>query len=691
MSNLKKHTRRFVRWFCIGRPQALWQRYLLGFVFIFVTISVSHWASLKTIEAAEDDAEFLSVSSRQRMLSQRILFLMSETDHGHDPHIDQRLEAALNTFETSHDWLIARPDLSPALQKLYFEQTPITLDAFSRRFVQMVGIAHHAEGAQAENLHGILAQWGTEDLLASLATAADLFRLESEARITRLQNIQQTTMIAALVVLLIEALLIFLPAQLSVNNAIHRLELRKRLLKKSLKELKTRNRELVSARHNLTRAANHDALTGLLNRRAVYEHLGSSSTTAHGADYTRCVMKIDLDLFKQVNDSLGHNAGDAILKLVADTLETETGENDLVGRIGGDEFVVLIDNPSSVAAVNALAKRIIRGISEPVLLNNVQAQIGASIGFTMAVSSSATPDHLLIEADLALYEAKRAGRGNARAYSDEMAAEIETRRILFNEITRALSEDQFEPYFQPQVYTETGEIYGCEVLARWRHPERGIVPPATFIAAAEEAGLVDQIDRIILEKGLDALEALLVEGIEIPGISVNASPHSLRDPHLTDRLMQEVQARAIPPSRLTIEVLESTLIENDDDVALQTITRLSKAGFCVVLDDFGTGYASMSNLSRLELNGIKLDQSLIKPVPDPRAESIISALVTLSRNLNMNVVAEGVETQKHFQTVRRLGCDVVQGYGIGMPMPKDELVAWYRDYVTADRATKMVG
>ncbi len=624
------------------------------------------------------------------MLSQRILFLMSETRHDHDPYIDQRLESALNLFESSHEWLIDRPDLSPALRHLYFEQKPITLDAFSRRFVQMVGIAHHAEGAQAEELHEVLAGWGKNELLISLATAADLFRAESEARIKDLQFIQRTTLIAALVVLLLEALLIFLPAQISVNTAIHRLELRKKLLRKSLRELKSRNQELVAARQSLTRAANHDALTGLLNRRAVYEHLGRPQTTEHGADYTRCVMKIDLDHFKQVNDSLGHNAGDAILKHVAQTLETETRENDIVGRIGGDEFVIVIENPSSARVVDDLAKRVIRGISKPVLLNNVQAQIGASVGYTLAVSSSATSDQLLIEADLALYEAKRAGRGKSRGYSKEMVAEIETRRILFTEITRALAEDQFEPYLQPQVYTATGEIYGCEVLARWRHPERGIVPPGTFIAASEEAGLIDQIDRVIIEKGLDILEELLAQGIEIPSISVNASPNSLRDPHLTDRLLNEVAARALHPSRLTIEVLESTLIEKDDDMALQTISRLSKAGFSVVLDDFGTGYASMSNLSLLQLNGIKLDQSLIKPVPEPRSESIIAALVTLSRNLKMNVVAEGVETARHFQTVRRLGCDVVQGFGIGVPMPKEEFISWYHDYTAPSRKAGQV-
>lgn len=680
MRKTRAFTHKLLRQFCISRPHALWQRYVVGFLIILATISASHWASLATIKAAEDDAKVLSVSNQQRMLSQRILFLMSEVERTNDPDMEQRLESALVLFEVSHDLLVSRPDLSPGLQELYFDQEPISLDAFSRRFVQMVGIASSAEGTEAKELHQVLVRWGTEDLLTSLATAASLFQRESEARIAQLQMIQKTTMVASIIVFLIEALVIFLPAQISVNTAIRRLERRRVQLKRSLATLKSRNHELLTARQSLTHAANYDALTGLLNRRAIYEHLSTGGTSDAGGDLTRCVIKIDLDHFKEVNDTLGHSAGDRALVLVAETLSYQIREDDFVGRIGGDEFVILLDNPQSLSTVEDLTNRILEALRAPITIDAIQCRIGASIGFTIATSSAATPDQLLIEADLALYEAKRAGRGQAMAYSDALAVEIETRRTLFDEITTAISADQFEPYLQPQVLTETGEIYGCEVLARWRHPERGIIPPATFIAAAEEAGLVDKIDHIMIEKGLDFLERLHARGIELPAISINASPPTLRDPHLKDRLLQEVSARHLTPAHLTVEVLESTLIENDDDIAVLTIESLSQAGFSVVLDDFGTGYASMANLSRLHLSGIKLDQSLIKPVPEPRADSIISALVTLSRNLDMTIVAEGVETASHFETIRKLGCDVVQGYIVGKPMAADDFITWYETY-----------
>ena len=679
---MKAALRMKFRRFCISRPRLLWRRYALGFLFIFATISASHWATLATIEAAEDDAEVLHVSARQRMLSQRILFLMSETERPQASEgAAERLEAALDLFESSHNWLTELPDLSPALQELYFEKQPISLDAFSRRFVSMVGIVSTADDAQRAELQPVLAQWGKEDLIASLATAADLFKQESEDRIATLQIIQQLTLYAALLVLLLEALLIFLPAQISVNAAIRRLEVRKKLLKGSMNELKTRNRELTSARKKLTRAANQDPLTELFNRRAIYQKLNTPSAESAGADCMLVIMKLDLDEFKQVNDTHGHSAGDALLVHVARTLRRHCAPvAATAGRIGGDEFVILLEHPSSLEEINAFADQIIADIAKPLTLEGVECRVGASIGYTVATSTAATCDQMLIEADLALYEAKRAGRGRYCAYSTKLAEEIETRRHLFNEITRALANDQFEPYLQPQVFTDSGEIYGCEVLARWRHPERGIVPPATFIAAAEEAGLVGQIDRMMIEKGLDLLERFLEQGIDLPSISVNASPQTLRDPHLTDRLLQDVYERHLAPGRLTVEVLESTLIENDDDVALRTIERLAEAGFAVVMDDFGTGYASMSNLSRLHLTGIKLDQSLIRPVPDPRADSIISALVTLAESLDMRVVAEGVETKEHFDTVTQLGCDVVQGFGVGHPMDEADFVQWYRAY-----------
>ncbi|MEM6566219.1 MAG: EAL domain-containing protein [Pseudomonadota bacterium] len=673
--------RRGLRALCITRPHDLWKRYALAFSLIAVLIGSSHYASLVSISESDGFAEMINVAGRQRMLSQRILFYVNEIHLGANAEARQELRLAVEAFERGHQWLVTRPDLPMELRQFYDTSTPIPLDEFSRRYAAMALYYPQADAFEQFNIRNQLTAWGEHDLLERLNEAVGMIETHAHEQTARVLSIQHWTILGAAGILLMEALLIFAPAQYSVSRSIRRLEARKHALHASLSILKKRNAQLLAARESLAFAANHDVLTGLYNRRAVYEHLNAKGTTEQGADFARCIMKVDLDDFKTVNDSLGHDAGDLLLVHVADVLRQHVDAGDVLGRIGGDEFVLIFENPEGVDVIQAHADRIIRALRKPVRLQDSEVRVGASIGLTMATSTTATPDQLLVEADLALYEAKREGRGLARGFSDDMLQEIETRRLLFKEITEALARDEFEPFFQPQVYTHGGAPYGCEVLARWRHPERGLIPPATFIAAAEEAGLVDQIDRLMIEKGLDRLEEMRAQGLDVPAISINASPATLRDPHLTDRLLQDVHARLLEPSDLVVEVLESTLIENDDDIALTTVDALADAGFAVVLDDFGTGYASMSTLSRLRLHGIKLDQSLIRPVPDHRSETIISALVSLSKKLNMRVVAEGVETPAHFRTVKQLGGDVVQGFGIGKPMPFDEFTAWYRTYV----------
>ncbi|MGC3936698.1 putative bifunctional diguanylate cyclase/phosphodiesterase [Roseobacter sp. EG26] len=685
MGVVKRLIRRFQRHVCITEPKSLWKRYAIGFAFIFVTIGAAHYSSLRAIAASGLDAEASRISNQQIMLSQRILFLMRESEQNPSLEVEARLLSAIQLFESAHDWLVTRQELTPALQQLYFEDDTFPLDYFSRRFVETARYAVKAEGQVRSNMQNRLVALGQQDLLSALSKASRLHQDKSRRQTAWLQNLETIALGSALFVLLLEALFIFVPAQISVSRAIRRMERRSKQLSTSYETLKARNLELVAARKNLTHAANHDALTGLLNRRALYDFLTHLKAAPNGSDIALSVLKIDLDRFKSVNDTLGHKAGDDVLVVVASILLAQVRENDLVARIGGDEFVIVVKAPKSMDTLEALGSRIIEEISKPMQIADNVCKIGASVGFTMASSAVATPDQLLIEADLALYKAKRGGRGQVFAYSGDLREEIETREALFEEITEALADDQFEPHFQPQLYTGSGKLFGCEVLARWRHPRRGIIPPATFLAAAKEAGLIQQIDLIMVEKSLDFLERLRSEGKDLPSVSVNASPDSLRDPNLPDRLAQEVLARGLSPADLTIEVLETTLIESQDDEAFLTIRNLTSGGFSVVLDDFGTGYASMSNLSRLKFDGLKLDRSLVEPVPNERAESIIAALVALSRNLGMRVVAEGVENNAHYDRVKELGCDVVQGFGIGYPMPAAQFIDWYEEFAKKDK------
>ncbi|MBW4708007.1 EAL domain-containing protein [Roseobacter sp. YSTF-M11] len=681
MGVFSKIIRKFQRHVCITDPQSLWKRYAVGFALVVVTIGAAHYASIRAISASEMDAKASHISTQQIMLSQRILFLMRESDRNPSLETEARLASAIRLFESSHEWLTTRQQLSPALNQLYFENDEFPLDYFSRRFVKTARFAMEAQGQVRANMENQLVALGQQNLLSALNTASRLHEQRSRAQTRWLQRLEAIALGAALIVLFLEAAVIFIPAQISVSRAIRRLKRRSNQLTASYETLKNRNEELVAARKNLTHAANHDALTGLLNRRALYDFLTNQKPTPESGDVALSVLKIDLDRFKSVNDTLGHKVGDDVLIAVANILLSQARSDDLVSRIGGDEFVIVVKAPRSMDALESLGTRIVDAISKPMKIDGATCRIGASVGFTMATSSVATPDQLLIEADLALYEAKRAGRGQVFSYSGDLRTEIDTREALFAEITHALAEDQFVPHLQPQIFTGSGKIYGCEILARWNHPTRGIIAPGTFLAAAEEAGMIRQIDLIMVEKGLDLLEQFRARGMEVPSISINASPDTLRDPNLPDRLLQEVLARGLSPQDLTVEVLESTLIESEDDEAIQTIENLTGSGFAVVLDDFGTGYASMSNLSRLRFDGLKLDRSLVEPVPNARAESIIGAVVALSRNLGMRVVAEGVENDAHYERVKALGCDVVQGYRLGYPMPAEAFADWYDTFM----------
>ncbi|WP_458322543.1 putative bifunctional diguanylate cyclase/phosphodiesterase [Roseobacter sp. A03A-229] len=680
---IRKLKRRVIRLVCITRPQSLWKRYALGLAIVCMTISAAHYFSIVAIDGADAEADASQISTRQVMLSQRILFLMRESERSSSSEIDARLVSAIRLFEVSHEWLVSRTDLSPDLQHLYFDDEEFPLDYFSRRFVETARYTIEATGQVKANMQNQLVTLGQRDLLIALSTAARLHEVRADAQNRWLHRLETLALTAAVMVLMMEALFIFLPAQVSVTRTIKRLERRSKQLASSYDALRQRNTDLLAARNNLAHAANHDALTGLLNRRALYDYL-SGLEDGSGAEVSVSVMKLDLDRFKAINDSLGHKAGDDVLVEVARLLLTHARADDLVARIGGDEFVIVVKSPRSVEDLEQLGHRLVEAISQPMMIEETTCEIGTSVGFTMATSANATPDQLLIEADLALYKAKRNGRGQVFAYSGDLRAEFEKRRVLFAQIDTALTEDQFEPHFQPQVCANSDTLYGCEVLARWRHPERGIIPPATFIAAAEEAGLIRQIDLMMVEKGLDALEELRSRGYVIPSISVNASPATLRDPNLPDRLLQEVLARGMSPGDLTVEILENTLIQSEDDHAIRSVEQLTKAGFSVVLDDFGTGYASMSNLSRLQIDGIKLDRSLVAPMPNDRAESIVAALVALSRSLDMRIVAEGVETRAQIDRVKALGCDVIQGFLIGHPMDADGFARWYDGFVSPE-------
>jgi diguanylate cyclase (GGDEF)-like protein len=416
--------------------------------------------------------------------------------------------------------------------------------------------------------------------------------------------------------------------------------------------------------------AHHDALTNLANRVLFRERLEKALASAKLQNASIAVLCLDLDRFKDVNDSLGHEIGDALLKLVSDRLRSCVREGDVVARLGGDEFAVLqvsINEPHDSAS---LASRIINSVGLPYEIEGQEIVIGTSVGIALDVEMQLSPDQLLKHADLALYRAKSDRRGTYRFFEPEMDAELQARRILEADLRKALVAQEFELYYQPQINIRKNEIIGFEALLRWRHPERGMVSPAEFIPVAEDIGLISPLGEWVVERAC-AEAANWPRGIKV---AVNLSPVQFRSRALVESVDRALTLSRLDPSRLELEITESVLLQ-DNDTTLQTLHQLRELGVCIAMDDFGTGYSSLSYLRSFPFDKIKIDQSFVRELTS-RADclAIVQSITRLGTSLGMITTAEGVETDEQYLHLRAAGCTEVQGYLFGRPQPADELV-----------------
>ncbi|MCB8819377.1 putative bifunctional diguanylate cyclase/phosphodiesterase [Microvirga rosea] len=415
--------------------------------------------------------------------------------------------------------------------------------------------------------------------------------------------------------------------------------------------------------------AHHDALTDLANRVLFREQMERALAHSHRHDTHVAVLCLDLDRFKDVNDTLGHETGDALLKLVARRLQACVREEDVVARLGGDEFAILqlsIHEPHESAV---LAARIVESLGEPYDIAGQEIVIGTSVGIALS-EGDPTPDQLLKHADLALYRAKSGGRGTFRFFEPEMDAQLQARRALEVDLRKALANSEFELFYQPQVDIRKKEITGYEALLRWRHPERGIVSPAEFIPVAEDIGLISPLGEWVIHEASR-------EAVNWPAsvkVAVNLSPVQFRNKNLVQCVKNALAESTLCPSRLELEITESVLLQ-DNDTTLATLHQLRKLGVRIAMDDFGTGYSSLSYLRSFPFDKIKIDQSFVQGLSS-RADclAIVQSIAGLGANLGMSTVAEGVETEDQLVQLRAAGCTEVQGYYFGRPKPAHELV-----------------
>jgi diguanylate cyclase (GGDEF)-like protein/PAS domain S-box-containing protein len=416
--------------------------------------------------------------------------------------------------------------------------------------------------------------------------------------------------------------------------------------------------------------AHHDALTDLANRVLFRERLEQALASAKRRGNSLAVLCLDLDRFKDVNDSLGHETGDLLLKAVSARLRSCIRDGDLVARLGGDEFAVLqcvVHEPHDCAS---LASRIINIVGMPYEIDGQEIVIGTSVGIALDNEAKLAPDQLLKHADLALYRAKSDRRGTYRFFEPEMDAQLQARRLLEADLRKALANDEFELYYQPQINIRRHEISGFEALLRWRHPERGMVSPAEFIPVAEDIGLIAPLGDWVLERAC-AEAANWPKDVKV---AVNLSPVQFRNRTLVESVDKALTRSGLCPSRLELEITESVLLQ-DNETTVATLHQLRELGVCVAMDDFGTGYSSLSYLRSFPFDKIKIDQSFVRELTS-RADclAIVHSITRLGASLGMITTAEGVETEEQYQQLRAAGCTEVQGYYFGRPQPARDLV-----------------
>ncbi|UVK44799.1 EAL domain-containing protein [Mesorhizobium sp. AR07] len=650
--------------------------YWLALLIIAAMVVASFILLQQTMATQQHNHTLLDIVGTQKALSQRIVFLASATgaaSRDKQPALVSALKQATAEFETNYDLLLDQTNADPmsparldpkSIESVLFAK-PFHLDYFSVGLVangerlissfesQLTGASDgYKGGGERVNLDASVAN----ATLSGYAALGQRISADADERSDKLLALHRTLFYATLAVILLVALFIFRP----MSNAILR-----------------KTHELIDARNSMAFIAVHDGLTGLHNRTFLTDHFDTLIKGTHRRRERLAVVQLDLDRFKQINDTLGHAAGDYVLVVTAQRMRDSCRASDLCVRLGGDEFVMILAGAGGTEDINMLARRILAHINEPIVFQGTTILPGASAGIAVYPIDADNAQDLLVHADLALYSAKKLGGGNFSFFSEELRRELDYRKQLEHDMKVAISERAFQVYFQPQVSLTDGTISGIEALVRWNHAERGMIPPGEFIPVAEKCGFMPEIGRIVISKAINEAAEWNRNGIAFGRLAVNVSGTELREHDFDAFLFETLEKAGLPPQKLSLEIVESVILDDEKTGIAAKLRHIRAAGVHLELDDFGTGYASLSHVNPNEIDRLKIDRRFVQNIHENGDNSkIVRAITELARGLGISIVAEGAETEAELDSLMAIGCDQVQGYSIAFPMPRDKALEW---------------
>ncbi len=436
--------------------------------------------------------------------------------------------------------------------------------------------------------------------------------------------------------------------------------------------------DIKRAEEKLSHLAFHDALTGLPNRILFTDRLETAITIAKRHHQRLGLLFLDLDNFKNVNDSLGHNMGDIYLQAVAKIIKNSCREEDTVSRFGGDEFIVILPNVDYPEGAVTLARRILQSFSMPVQVNGHKLAVSASIGISFYPDNGENAEELVKNADIAMYSAKNGGKNNFHLFSHEMNEQISRRMILENDLRDALENQEILVYYQPKINLISGTIVGAEALVRWRKKDGSIISPVEFIPVAEDTGLIIPIGEFVLDHACRQVKEWHDSGFPIK-VAVNLSTRQFRDENLLNMIQLAIKTRGVPARSLELEITESLLMDHEEN-AIKVLHQLKKEGITVAIDDFGTGYSSLAYLKKMPINTLKIDRTFVKDLPDDKDDvALTTTIISMAESLGLTTVAEGAETIEQYNLLRELGCTEVQGFYFSPPVVPETLTTFLRE------------